>query len=346
MTETSPHGAASPVIIALLLIVAALFLTRSVMEPVAFALFIVALASPLQTRLKRRMPAALAFIATIVITLAVLGLLILAILWSIGEIGHWVLVNLGRFQSSYAMATDWLAQHEIFIPGIFAERFNIAWITGPLRAAAASTQGAVSFIMLAFVFIILGLKEADGLPARIRRIQGANASWDAVATGHVVIAKFRRYMGVRTVASLLTGAATAGLGMVFGVEQPLAWGVMAFAFNFLPFIGPLIVVALMTIFTAAQFGDWQTPLLILVTVTAAQFGIGSYLEPILAGTALSMSPFIVLLAVFFWGLLWGIPGAFLGVPIVILLITVCEQLPGSRWVATLLGGEAQQRDPA
>ena len=341
---TAPRGAPSPVIIALLLIVAALFLTRSVMEPVAFALFIVALASPLQGRLRRSMPMGLALLATVFITLAVLGVLILAILWSIGEIGHWVLVNLGRFQSSYAMLSDWLADHEIFIPGIFAERFNLAWVTGPLRAAAASTQGVVSFIMLAFVFVILGLKEAGDLPTRIRRIQGPDASWDAVATGHVVIAKFRRYMGVRTIASLLTGAATTGLGMVFGVEQPLAWGVMAFAFNFLPFIGPLIVVALMTIFTAAQFGDWQTPLLILVTVTAAQFGIGSYLEPILAGTALSMSPFIVLLAVFFWGLLWGIPGAFLGVPIVILLITVCEQLPGSRWVATLLGGTDAKRE--
>jgi predicted PurR-regulated permease PerM len=341
---TASRGAASPVIIALLLIVAALFLTRSVMEPVAFALFIVALASPLQGRLRRSMPMGLALLATVFITLAVLGVLILAILWSIGEIGHWVLVNLGRFQSSYAMLSDWLADHEIFIPGIFAERFNLAWVTGPLRAAAASTQGVVSFIMLAFVFVILGLKEAGDLPTRIRRIQGPDASWDAVATGHVVIAKFRRYMGVRTIASLLTGAATTGLGMVFGVEQPLAWGVMAFAFNFLPFIGPLIVVALMTIFTAAQFGDWQTPLLILVTVTAAQFGIGSYLEPILAGTALSMSPFIVLLAVFFWGLLWGIPGAFLGVPIVILLITVCEQLPGSRWVATLLGGTDAKRE--
>ena len=51
----------------------------------------------------------------------------------------------------------------------------------------------------------------------------------------------------------------------------------------------------------------------------------------------------VLLAVFFWGLLWGIPGAFLGVPIVIALITVCDQIPGSRWVATLLAGDAEER---
>ncbi|NJC08558.1 AI-2E family transporter [Polymorphobacter fuscus] len=331
---------ASPVIIALLLVVAALFLTRSVMEPVAFALFIVALAAPFQTRLRRVMPAGLALLATIVVTLGVLGLLVLAIVWSIGEIGHWVILNVGRFQASYTALRIWLETHDIFVPGIFAQRFEIAWITGPLRAGAASLQTVIGFIMLAFVFIVLGLKETDQIPGRITRIQGPAASWDAVATGHLIIAKFRRYMAVRALASVLTGAATAGLAAFFGVELPLAWGVMAFAFNFLPFIGPLIVVVLMTIFAAAQFGAWQVPALVLVTVTAAQFVIGSYLEPILAGAALSMSPFVVLLAVFFWGLLWGIPGAFLGVPIVILLITVCDQLPGSRWVATLLSGKA------
>lgn len=187
---------AYPVVIALLLVLAALFLTRSVMEPVAFALFVVALAAPLQGRLRQQMPGGLALLATVVVTLAVLAKLGLTIFWGVGEIGHWVVGN----------------------------------------------------------------------------------------------------------------------------------------------IGPLVVVALMTVFSAAQFGQWQTPLRVLITVTAAQFVIGSYLEPILAGAALTMSPFIVLFAVFFWGLLWRIPGAFLGVPIVILLLTVCEQLPGSRWVADLLAG--------
>lgn len=338
------NRSASLVIIALLLVIAALFLTRSVMEPVAFALFIVALAAPLQGWLRQKMPSGLALLVTVVVTLAVLATLGLIIFWGVGEIAHWVVVNIGRFQATYTELRIWLEQHDIYIPGVFAQRFQVAWVTRPLAYGAASMQTVVQFIMLAFVFIILGLKEGENLPARIRRIQGPDASWDAVATGHVIIAKFARYMAVRAFASLLTGAATAGLALVFGVDQPMAWGVLAFAFNFLPFIGPLIVVALMTIFSVAQFGTWQTPLLVLSTVTIAQFVIGSYLEPILAGAALSMSPFIVLLAVFFWGLLWGIPGAFLGVPIVILLINVCDQLPGSRWVATLLAGAPPKID--
>ena len=58
----------------------------------------------------------------------------------------------------------------------------------------------------------------------------------------------------------------------------------------------------------------------------------------IAGAALSLSPFLVLFAVFFWAFLWGIPGAFIGVPIVIACLTLCEQRESTRWIAMLLSG--------
>jgi AI-2 transport protein TqsA len=327
---------AIPVIVATILIAIALYLARSVFEPVAFALFVIVLAAPLQAWLARRMPAGLALLLTVILTLAVGAALILIILWSIGQLGHWVVGNVPRFATGYAEANEWLEANEIYVPGLLSSRFDTRWITGPLQFAAAGAQGAISFIMLAFVFLVLGLKEAGEMPGRVRRLVGADAAWDPVTTGRLLGAKFRRYMAVRALASVMTGAGTAAVAAMIGVEQPIAWGVLTFAFNFLPFIGPLIVVTLMTLFSAAQFLGWQEPLLVLVTVTIVQFGIGSYLEPILAGSALAMSPFVVLLAVFFWGLLWGIPGAFLGVPIVILLLTVCDQFAGTRWLSVLL----------
>jgi predicted PurR-regulated permease PerM len=333
---TTERPGAIPVIIGVFTVTIALYLARSVFEPVAFALFVVALAAPLQARLRRHLPAGLALLLTLVITLAIGGLLILIILWGVGEIGYWVVANIPRFQASYAMANHWFEANELYVPGLLSGSFNSRWITGPLQIAAAGVQGSVSFLMLAFVFLVLGLKEAPEIPARLNRLQRPAPNWDPIATAILVSAKFRRYMGVRALASVLTGAGTALMAVWIGVEQPVAWGVLAFAFNFLPFIGPLIVVGLMTIFTGAQFLTWQEPLLVLVTVTIVQFGIGSYLEPILAGSALAMSPFVVLLAVFFWGLLWGIPGAFLGVPMMILLLTLCDQFAGSRWLPVLL----------
>jgi predicted PurR-regulated permease PerM len=78
--------------------------------------------------------------------------------------------------------------------------------------------------------------------------------------------------------------------------------------------------------------------IVFACLNLIQFLVGSYLEPRIAGSALSISPFLVLFAVFFWTFVWGIAGAFIGVPIVIAALTLCEQHPSSRWIADLLGG--------
>jgi AI-2 transport protein TqsA len=59
--------------------------------------------------------------------------------------------------------------------------------------------------------------------------------------------------------------------------------------------------------------------------------------------ALSISPFLVLVSVFFWAFMWGMAGAFIGVPIVIAVLTLCAQHPSTRWISELLGGAGTER---
>ena len=108
--------------------------------------------------------------------------------------------------------------------------------------------------------------------------------------------------------------------------------------NYIPFIGPLIATVFPTLVTLAQFESWKLALVVFFCLNLIQFLIGSYLEPRIAGATLSMSPFLVLFAVFFWSFLWGIPGAFIGVPIVIAILALCEEHESSKWVAILLSG--------
>jgi predicted PurR-regulated permease PerM len=152
-------------------------------------------------------------------------------------------------------------------------------------------------------------------------------------------AKFRRYMLVRSVMSVLTGVAIWGFSLIAGLELATAWGVIAFALNYIPFIGPFIATIFPSLFAIAQSESWQMALIVFMCLNLIQFMIGSYLEPRVAGAALAISPFIVLFAVFFWLFLWGIPGAFIGVPIVLAIVTVCGQFAGSRWVSDLLSGK-------
>jgi len=77
----------------------------------------------------------------------------------------------------------------------------------------------------------------------------------------------------------------------------------------------------------AKFESWQMAVLVFACLNVIQFVVGSYLESRFVGSALSISPFVVLFAVFFWTFLWGLAGAFIDVPIVIAILTLCEQHP-------------------
>jgi AI-2 transport protein TqsA len=107
-----------------------------------------------------------------------------------------------------------------------------------------------------------------------------------------------------------------------------------------------VAVVLTTLFTAAQFESVQMTLIVLAGLSVIQFSIGSYVEPLLAGATFAISPFFVLFAVFFWSFLWGIPGAFIGVPVTIAMLTICEQHAASRWIAALLSDSASPRHPS
>jgi AI-2 transport protein TqsA len=149
-------------------------------------------------------------------------------------------------------------------------------------------------------------------------------------------------MLVRSAMSVLTGLVVWAFALLAGLELATAWGLIAFVLNYIPFIGPQVATVFPTIFALVQFGSWQLAAIVFLALNLIQFLIGSYLEPRIAGAALSLSPFVVLFAVFFWAFLWGVPGAFIGVPIVIASLTLCEQRESTRWIAALLSGRERR----
>jgi predicted PurR-regulated permease PerM len=159
-----------------------------------------------------------------------------------------------------------------------------------------------------------------------------------LAAAEDIADKFQKYMVVRSTMSILTGVVVWSFALVAGIELATAWGVIAFVFNYIPFIGPLFATVFPTLFALVQSGSWQLCFAVFVCLNVIQFYIGSYLEPRITGATLSISPFIVLLAVFFWSFLWGIAGAFIGVPIMIAILAVCEKHKSTEWVAFLLSG--------
>ena len=310
------------------------------MTPVAFALFIIALVWPLQRRLKVMLPQVIAVLLTAGVALFAIGCGGWLVVWGFGGIAQWVIANATRLQGLYMHAADLLEQRGLYAAELFAQQVNVLWLVQILRAISGSLQGILSFCIVTFVFVVLGLLEVEPLGRRLRQV----GSEDAIDTAGEIAARLQTYMLVRFGMSVLTGLAFWAFTAVAGLELQREWGVIAFVINFIPFIGSFVATLLPTLFAAAQFESLHAALVVFIGLNLLQFVIGSYIEPRVAGTAVSVSPFMVLFAVFFWGVLWDIAGAFIGVPILIALATICARYPLTRPIAALLSADSGHRD--
>jgi predicted PurR-regulated permease PerM len=316
-------------------VLAALWLGRSLFAPVAVALFTVAVAWPLQRTLQRRLPRVLAMVVTVVATAAVVVAMASVVLWGLSRATQWAIANAASFQAYYQRMDAWLEGHGLYLASEFIDNFDPRWLIGVMQTVGVGLQQIATFVVIALVFIVLGLLEVDDMELKLTRAGRP----DIVAASRATASKFQRYMVIRSAMSVATGVGVWALAYAFGVDLALEWGVIAFALNFIPFIGSLFATVLPTLFAIAQFGFGLVPVAIFAGLNLVQFLIGSYLEPRIAGHRLSLSPFLVLFAVFLGSMLWGIAGAFIGVPVLIALITFAEHHPTMQSWALLLAGD-------
>ena len=288
------------------------------------------------------MPQSAALFITLLVTVVFVLVFASMIAWALSGIAGWLLDNVARFQTLYKQATDWLEEHGIFVAGILSERFDVLWLIRLFQEVARRLNRLAGFAILAFVFLMMLLLEVDAFRRRITAL-GKDIGPKLVDAIAESADKFRKYMLVRTLLSLVTGLAVWGFAEIMGVQPAFAWGLLAFALNYIPFVGSFVATILPGVFALAQLDSWQTITLVIIGLACIQFVLGNYVEPLVAGAALSISPFAVVFAVFFWGLFWGIPGAFIGVPILIALMAICEKFPASRWVSDLFSGEPPGR---
>ena len=325
-------------IIAAVLIIAALAQASRVFAPLAAAIFIIAIVWPIQKQLQSWMPKLVALAITVIATVAIcLGFASLAA-WGFGRVGRSVVAELPRYQALYAAMVIWLDGHGVSVAGLWAEHFNVGWLLRATQYVTGRVNTTLSFWVIALIYVMLGLLEVENVRQKIERLDNRTAAHLLLDGSAATAAKFRRYMLVRTKMSAVTGLLVGGFAWASGLPFAFEWGVIAFVLNYIPFIGPFIATLFPTLLAMTQFETWPAVLGVFVCLNIIQFVVGSYIEPRVAGNMLSISPLLVLFAIFFWTFLWGLFGTFIGVPITLAILTFCAAHPSSRWIADLLGG--------
>jgi AI-2 transport protein TqsA len=320
----------------------AAYQAASVFAPLVLALFIIAVVWPLQHWLQPRMPKLVALAITIIVTVAVCLAFASLAVWGFGRVGRSLVADSARYQALYNNGVAWLDGHGISVAGLWAEHFNVGWLLRAAQQLTGRISTTLRFWVIALVYVILGLLEIDNIRRKIAALDNRNVALVLLEGSAATAVKFRKYMLVRTQMSAVTGLLVGIFAWITGLPFAAEWGVIAFVLNYIPFIGPFIATLFPTLLAMTQFGSWQAVLGAFICLNIIQFVVGSYVEPRVSGSVLSISPFLVLFAIFFWTFLWGIFGTFIGVPITLAILTFCGEHPATRWVTDLLGGPARE----
>ena len=225
----------------------------------------------------------------------------------------------------------------------FTSDMDFGQVLSRLFSALTGIFGDAFTVLLYLVFLLL---EESTFHKKLKNMYPDEKKYSNVKQ---LITKIDRsishYIALKTLVSFLTGFFSYFALMIIGVDAPLFWAFLIFVLNFIPTIGSLIATFFPAIFSVLQFGDLTPGFLVLAIVGAIQLIMGNILEPRIMGSSLNISPLVVFLTLIMWGVIWGIPGMLLSVPITVILIIIMSEFPGTRPIAILLSQRGEINKP-
>jgi predicted PurR-regulated permease PerM len=150
-----------------------------------------------------------------------------------------------------------------------------------------------------------------------------------------------KYISLKTLVSLLTGFLSFIVLLIIGVDTPFFWAFLIFILNYIPTIGSLIATIFPATIALLQFGDLTHFFITLSVIGLIQIIIGNVVEPKFLGNSLNISSLVVMFSLTFWGMIWGVTGMFLSVPITVILIILLAQFKTTKPIAILLSDKGK-----
>jgi predicted PurR-regulated permease PerM len=318
---------------ATVVVLAGMRLGAPIVTPILFAFVLSLVFSPVYAWLKERgLPPPLALL----VMLVGLGILFVALFVFLS-------VSIGKFTGRLAFYTAQLDirtdELQSLIEGLgisnldLREVVNPGAIVGALGSVLSSLGGFLSNLFLILMIILFLLGEGPAIAARLRASVAPDNPQLARLT--VVSRGVIRQLGLRAITNFVIGTGITVLFLALGIDFPLLWGVLAFFLSFVPYIGLPIAAAPGVLLALAEFGLSQAVLAVLGVVVINQ--LAEYgLDPFLLSRGLQLSPAVVFLSFTLWAWLLGAPGAFLAMPITLLLAAMFDTFPETRWLAGLM----------
>ncbi|MDP6740051.1 MAG: AI-2E family transporter [Planctomycetota bacterium] len=196
--------------------------------------------------------------------------------------------------------------------------------------------GFVANVVLVLIYMVFIFAEQAVFRRKILSIAGERHD-DAERVLNTIGRGIQRYLGVKTVVSLLTGSLCYLVMVALDIPYALFFGFLTFMFNYIPTFGSIIAGSLPTMTALAVEASWTKAAAIMGTYLAVNLTLGSFIEPRILGRELNLSPLVVVVSVVVWAGLWGVVGGFLAVPLTASLQICLASQESTRPLAVMLG---------
>ena len=176
------------------------------------------------------------------------------------------------------------------------------------------------------LFLLLGKKS-----------QNTSKEWNEI------IGNVKKYIFTKFITSAATGILTGIIYWLLGLELALIFGTLTFLLNFIPTFGSIIAVILPLPVAFLQYGDSTMIALVLLLPSVVHLIIGNVIEPKLFGQAFGLHPVTIILALIFWGMLWGITGMLLAAPLTAIIRISFDQFEITKPISKILSGNIHHK---
>ena len=186
--------------------------------------------------------------------------------------------------------------------------------------AAPVLAGQILIFIGAFYFFLAGRRELKAALVGSYRTRA-----DQLRVARLVAAteySVSHYLAAIASINLAFGVLVALAMTAYGLPEPLLWGLLAFALNFIPYLGPAIMTLLLFCAGLLTFHDVSTPFIVAGTYVLMNLTEGQFVTPSIIGRAATLNPFLVFTSLAFGLWFWGAIGAFLAVPMLLILRTI------------------------
>lgn len=208
-----------------------------------------------------------------------------------------------------------------------------------LRTVVGPLTGVLETTAIVVVFTIFMLVKREDLRNRVIRLVGHSQLTVVTQALDEASTRLSRYLFLQFLINAIYGTLFGGGLYFIGVPHPLLWGVLAALLRFVPYIGTAVAAGLPTLMAVAVFPGWHQAILVVGLFVILEIVISNFIEPMLYGSHTGISSLAILVAAVFWAALWGPIGLILSTPLTVCLILMGRYVPQLNFLEVILGDE-------